>query len=59
MHFVEKPEALHRPRTQIIAAAGVGLESANVDVAEIHRRMTVEDPIGQNPTNSTRRLDPD
>ncbi len=59
MHGVEQSEALRDPGRQV---GRVGLEregSANVDRPQVHRRVSIHNPVGQGPAGATCRLDAD
>jgi hypothetical protein len=59
MHVVEKPEDLGRPVVEVAPVALEWIEAPDVDLREVHRRVAVDDPVGQRPPGSTTRLEAD
>ena len=59
VHGVEQAERLDRAVLQITAVALERHDAPDVDVPEIHRRMAVDDPVGEHLAGAARRLDAD
>ena len=59
MHGVEQAEYLHSTVAQVGPVALEGHHAPNVYIPQIHRWMTMGNPVGEDLASTTRRLNPD